>query len=108
MFGFLDMMGTYEQRKVDLYKDEVLKIMVSTAKVTDGRQPYETAVCHPEYNSGNHIIVQDYNTKAEAQTGHNNWVTLMTSDKLPDKLVDIANSEIAQLIGKETFKRVKK
>jgi len=40
MFGFLNMMYTYESRKVA--RTEKGKLLVSTAMVTDSQQPYET------------------------------------------------------------------
>lgn len=98
MFGFLDMLDNYEDRKVDLYEDN--NLFVSTAYVIDGSQQYETAVVHPNYNNGNMIIVEAYNTKEKAQEGHNKWVKTMTSDSLPEKLYDCCNNELSQLLGK--------
>lgn len=92
MFGFLDMTGTYESRKVARY--EVGDLIISTCSVTDGAHPYETAVAHPEYNGGEFVIVEAYDNHEDAHTGHKRWVKTMTSDALPDKLVDCNNSEI--------------
>lgn len=47
---------------------------VSTAAVTDGARPFETAVEHAEYNGGS-----------------------MTADELPAALTDCGNSEIQQM-----------
>ena len=96
MFDFLGMAGNYEDRKVDLHTDGD-DIMVSTVYVTDGRKDYETAVQHPEYNNGGMVIVECYDTKEEAQAGHNNWVIAIRDEPLPDKLVDCKNAKISQL-----------
>jgi hypothetical protein len=109
MFG-LDMMGNYETRKVGRFDQG--EIVVSTARVTDGNQPYETAVVHPEYHGDKFIIVEAYDTIEQARVGHAKWVKTMTTEPLPDQLVDCCNAEIAQFgaaLGMEsTFKRVKK
>lgn len=95
LFGFMDMQGTYDSRKVARYEDG--DIIISTAKVTDGSRLYETAVAHPEYNDGKFVIVESYDTREEAKTRHDSWVTRMTSPELPASLVDCENSEIQQL-----------
>lgn len=105
MFGFFNDIGNYDDRKVG--RDYFDWGFISTAKVSDGQKDYETAVEHPEYNDGSMVIVDSYDTKEEAEAGHKKWVATMTSDNLPEELVDIANSDIQQMIGKETFKRVK-
>lgn len=98
-----DMLGNYEQRKVNLYRKDSL--FISTVKVTDGDKIYETAIAHPEYNKGTLIIVDKYDTIEEAKRGHEKWVITMTSDNLPEKLVDCQNSWISKLAGPEEFKR---
>lgn len=107
MFRFLEMMGNYEDRKVDRFEEG--KLMVSTANVNDGKQPYETAICHSEYNNGEHIIVEGYDSKDEAQKGHDEWVKRMTNENLPDSLIDCANSEVQEMCGGlEEFPRQQK
>ena len=98
MFNFLQDMGNYESRKVDRWNSKDKTKMVSTAAVSDGRKPYETAVEHPAYNDGKMVIVECYNTKEEAQAGHDKWLNLMLTNKLPSVLEDCANCEISQLI----------
>lgn len=95
MFNFFEDMGNYSDRKVG--RDNFDWGFVSTAKVSDGRKPYETAVEHKEYNDGDMVIVDCYDTKEEAEKGHAKWVANMTDKTLPEKLVDCANAEIAQL-----------
>ena len=106
MFEFL-LADPYEQRKVARY--DAIWGFVSTASVNDGAQPYETAVEHPDYNEGDMVIVQAYDSKEEAIAGHNQWVTRMTHDPLPPALIDCGNSHIQQFcdtIGLEnTFPR---
>ena len=92
MFDFIFDIGNHEARKVARY--EVDGLLVDTARVSDGRQPYETAVESPLYNSGKMVIDEAYDTPQQAQEGHDRWVSIMTT-KLPDKLVDCNNAEIA-------------
>lgn len=96
MFDFFGMAGNYEARKVDSYNDDKTGLFISTARVTDGKQPFETAVGHPDYrDDGKLVIVEAYDTKAEAQRGHDKWLRLMTTEPLPDKLVDCCNAGLA-------------
>lgn len=97
MFG-LSMMGNYEQRKVANYKEGDL--VVDTAAVTDSKDPYETGIKHPFYNNGNWVIVETYETKEQAQKGHDKWVKTMTADKPPEKLVDCSTFFTAELLRK--------
>lgn len=97
LFGFMDMMDNYELRKVARYDDDTIGLMVDTCSVTDGDQPYETAVEHPEYNEGKMVIVEAYGTVEDAQKGHERWVATMTAEKFPAQLTDCCNSEISQM-----------
>jgi hypothetical protein len=98
MFNFFSMPDNYEQRKVANFKDEN-GLTVDTAAVTDSDKPYETGIQHPAYNDGSWVIVELYYTKAEAKIGHDKWVAFMTAEKLPDQLLDVSTSEIAELIS---------
>ncbi len=93
MFDFISMIGNYDERLVDRLEDGDL--IISTVFVTDGTHPYETGIAHPEYNDGKFVIVEAYDDKVLAQKGHDQWVKLMTSDSLPDELIDCANAGIA-------------
>src|SRR3989304_1644137 len=99
-----NMAGNYEERNVDTYDENGL--FIDTARVTDGRQPYETAVAHPNYNGGKMVIVEAYNTKKQARVGHNKWVKTMTAFPLPLELRDCHNSRISQfgatLLGEDS------
>lgn len=97
MFGFMQDAGTYQSRKVDRWDNEDKTKMISTAAVSDGRKPFETAVLHPSYNEGKMVIVECYDTKAKAQKGHNNWLDLMLNNKLPKVLTDCGNSIVSQM-----------
>ena len=92
-FDFFGMMGNYESRKVDNFKEG--KLEIDTAAVTDARDPYETAVKHPKYNRGSWVIVETYRNKEDAIEGHKRWVATMTADTLPEMLRDVSNAEIA-------------
>jgi hypothetical protein len=99
MFNFLYDMDNYDDRKVDRYNSDDFQI--STASVSDGRQPYETAIMHIEYNDDKWIIVESYSSMDEAQIGHNKWVKIMTTEPLPEKLVDCQNAYIASLLDEK-------
>lgn len=98
MLEFLQDKETYEDRKVDRWDSGDKTKMVSTAAVSDGRKLFETAVKHPAYDDGKMIIVGCYDTKAEAQVGHDKWLDLMLTNKLPKVLSDCGNAKISQLI----------
>ena len=96
MFKFLDMIDQpYEDRMVGRLDDENLQLSVSTIKVTDSRKPYETAVASPSFRGGKWVIVGTYNSREEAQEGHDKWVKVMTAEILPEKLIDVGESETA-------------
>lgn len=97
MLNFANMAGNYENRKVDRWDSKDEGKMVSTAEVSDGRKPYETAVKHPGYNKGHMVIVECYATKEEAQIGHDRWEDLIKKGALPTVLEDCGNSEVSQL-----------
>jgi hypothetical protein len=103
MFNFLDMAGNYETRKVGRFDKDGL--MVSTAQVNDGREPFETAIKHPKYADGGMIIVECYHTRSKAAKGHAVWVERMTSSNLPDELVDCQNSMVSQMCDMKPFKK---
>lgn len=108
MFG-LENLGNYDDRKIDRYETDDLT--VSTCKVLDSRDPFETAISHPEYNNSKFIVVETYLDREAAQEGHNKWVKIMTSDTLPDELRDVGTSDtyelVAALVGTDqyTYKR---
>jgi hypothetical protein len=102
MFEFLQDMGNYSSRKVG--RDDFEWGFISTAVVSDGDQPYETAVCSDLYqdddgNTEEMIIVEAYNDHDSAKEGHAKWVAAMTGENPPAVLVDCLNSGICQLIG---------
>ena len=96
LFGFLGMFDDYEERALDHY--EKGDIIVDTCLVTDSHKPYETGICHPKYNVGDWVIVELYDTKEEAQVGHDKWVKKMTAKKLPSKLKDVSTCCSASMI----------
>jgi len=106
MFDFLNMANDFEERKLD--RLEVGDLLVSTVRVFDSAQPYETAVAHPAYNGGDIVVVEMYDSLAEAQDGHDRWAKIMTAEVLPESLSDVSTSEIKiGLFGKKptVFKR---
>jgi hypothetical protein len=95
IFGFFDMLDNYEDRKIARYEDG--DILVSTAKITDSAHyTLETAIRHPFYNDGQHIIVETYNTVEDAKVGHERWVKVIQGE-LPESLTDVSNIPITEL-----------
>ena len=101
MFDLSGMMGNYEDRIVD--RSEYEWGFISTCRVTDGSQPYETAVSSNEYakvedteNTDGMIIVEGYASPEAAQEGHDRWIKTMTESP-PAELVDCCNAGIADL-----------
>ena len=88
------MANNYEEKAIARYEQGGL--VVDTCAVTDSDEPYETGICHPNYNEGDWIIVEMYNTKKEAKKGHKKWVRKMTSKKLPKDLKDVSTAAIAK------------
>jgi len=72
MLGFEGMIGTYEQRNVANFKNDVFEI--DTSLVTDRAIPYETAVAHKNFRNGNWIVLGWRETKEEAQKFHDEMV----------------------------------
>ena len=108
MFGFdgmMGMLGNYDDRMVARHETDGL--LVDTCMVTDSDSPYETAVCHPEYNNDSLVIVELYETEEDAQAGHDRWVAIMTADKLPASLTDVSTADCIAfgrvLLGDEPF-----
>lgn len=83
--------GPVEERRVAVYEEG--ELFVSTVYAPDTGS-YETAIGHPFYDSGSLIIVEEYGTIEEAQTGHAKWLALMTADNLPNTLTDVHIDEI--------------
>ena len=95
LLGIMDMMGNYDERKVARFEDGDL--VVSTAAVTDSAQPFETAVSHPAYNNDQWVIVEMYETRGDAEAGHERWVKKMTGKEPPKVLRDVSTAGVAEL-----------
>ena len=95
LFNFLLHPDSFESRKVAV--TEILGSRISTMRVYDGDQPFETGLAHPEYNLGEAMIVEAYSTHEDALRGHKKWVNLVALDQLPETIKDCINSEIGQL-----------
>ncbi len=100
MFDFLMDVGNYEDRKID--RSDFDWGYVSTARVSDGSQPFETAVCSDQYARANDLddtsemtIVEAYDDADDAQIGHDQWVKTMTENP-PEGLTDCHNAGIAK------------
>lgn len=86
LFDFIDMADNYEDRKVARFEEINNDLIIDTAWVNDCKPPYETAIQHKNYNNGQWVIVEHYETKEKALSGHMKWVKIMTTEPLPDKL----------------------
>ncbi len=107
MFSFIQDMGNYDQRAVA--RNDYPWGMIDTCSVSDGAKPYETAVAHTDYiKAGEMVIVEAYDTAAEAKAGHARWVRTMTAKKLPAQLVDCNNSQVGALAAAVGCKTVHK
>ena len=97
MFSFLFDTGNHADRVIDNYQagDE---IEIDTCRVSDGKQPYETGIRHPEFNDGRWIIVEAYDTRDLALAGHSRWVHAMTT-AIPDVLTDCQNAHISDWLS---------
>ena len=100
MFEFLMDIGNYEDRRVD--RSDFEWGYISTCRVSDGKQPYETAVCSNQYaratdldDTSEMTIVEAYNDYDAAQEGHDRWVKTMTENP-PEGLTDCCNAGIAE------------
>lgn len=72
LFGWQGMIGNYDERKVA--RDEVNDYTIDTVLVTDRSWLYETAIMHEDFNDGDWIIVEGYDTKEDAIKGHKKWL----------------------------------
>jgi hypothetical protein len=104
MLGFLQDWGNYADRKVG--RDSYPHGWISTAAVSDGAKPYETAVNDSRYSRANGekemVIVDAYDTIEDARAGHAKWLAAMTADAPPLYLDDCFNSEVGRLAASLT------
>ena len=69
-------------------------VFVSTICAFDtGR--YETTVSHPSFNNNELIIVAEYDSESEAESGHEEWIEKMTAKELPEQIEDVSTCAIA-------------
>ncbi len=105
MFDFFKDIGNYQDRVVG--RHDYKYGFVSTARVSDGKKPYETAIKDNRYQRvesetrDDMCIIENYDNKKEAETGHAKWVSIMT-DKPPKTLKDCNNGGAAAM-GEEMF-----
>lgn len=106
MFEFFEMKVNYEERKVDNTIIPSVDAVIDTCAVNDSTQPYETAIKCSHYNNGEWVVVEQYDSKEEAQKGHERWVQVFKSS-LPTKLIDVSEchiaSELTALEGKREY-----
>ena len=100
MFSWLTdgTIGSYKSRAVARYGENHDDLVIDTCEVYDGAQPFETGIKTPRYPGW--CIVEAYDTREEAQAGHDRWVATMTGPNAPERLHDCANAKIAQAMDK--------
>ena len=83
---------SYEDRCVD--KTETDWGFMSTAAVPDGKQPYETGMGNEHYEDHPNeiMILEGYDTKEEAQEGHDKWLDVFNNCP-PETFTEVINSE---------------
>ena len=91
LYGIATMMDNYEERKVA--NDEREEFVLDTAKVTDRRWLYETAVMHKKFNNNDWIILDGANDLEDAKSMHEKWLKFF-EEKTPDFLTDYWSGEI--------------
>ena len=97
MYDFLSMADNYDSRAVARYEKK--NLIIDTCAVTDSDEPYETGIKHCKYNCNAWVIVEMYNTKKDAQKGHQKWIKKMTSKNLPKTLKDVSTCTIKKLMA---------
>lgn len=95
MFEFLKDMHNYSERMVKRYEEG--DTIISTARVSDARQPFETAVSDPRWNNGEFVVVAMYDTREDAEIGHEQWVKKITTSP-PVRLLDVGTSGVSEWI----------
>lgn len=65
------MVKSYDSRKID---NTCINEYIVDTVYADDTGLYETAVKHPDINSGEWVIVEEYETKRAAISGHKKWV----------------------------------
>ena len=93
MFGFD--MDNREERKVE--NTVIGETVIDTCAVNDSDQPFETGIQSPQYNMGDWVVVEMYDTKPLAEEGHKKWVDIFKPKDLPSELKDVSTSAIAKL-----------
>ena len=98
MFDFLDMIDTYEYRKVDRFDSD--EFSIDTAYVTDRELPYETAIAHKDFNGGEWIVLGWRSTKEEAQKFHDEIVAYYTCHgETVQKIEDVYDNVVYERKG---------
>jgi hypothetical protein len=79
----------YKNRKVGRYGEIKDDLVIDTCFTFDTGY-FETGIIDKRYKKdGEWLIVEEYKTKKEAISGHEEWVKLLTGKKLPKEITDI-------------------
>lgn len=73
-----DSVEDYQRRLVardDKLDPDELPFILDTVAVDDREWMYETAIKHPKFNDNEWIVIRGYDTKEEAETGHEELIT---------------------------------
>ena len=78
-----------ENRLVGRYGKDNDNLIIDTCYTSDTGL-YETGIIDHRYINGEHwLIVDEYETKKEAQLGHKKWTKVLKSEKLPNPIREI-------------------
>ena len=82
-----------EFAKRQVRKNTIVDCIISTVNVTEGKRPFETAISHPNYNGGDWMVIEAYDKRKTALSGHKKWVNLIRKEGLPKSFPHCTNSE---------------
>lgn len=91
LFGYMDMIGNYEERVVK--NDKCADFTLDTARVTDRNWIYETAVAHSGFNNGDWIILDGCMSKEQAVEMHDKWLNKLQNEDITE-LTDYYTDEV--------------
>ena len=84
LFDLLNLLSTigdednYKERLVardDKLDPDEIPFILDTVAVDDREWMYETAIQHPKFNDNEWIVIRGYDTKEEAEAGHEELIT---------------------------------
>ena len=84
---------SYENRKISRHDDD--NGFVSTCRVDDSDDPFETAINHKKFGSKT-VVVETYTELELAKKGHKRWVDTYLNN-LPETIYDVGTSPFSKI-----------